>query len=364
MSFNRHMLTLAREARGLTQAELASRARIAQGSLSKIENGISTPSADVIDDLANVLAYPTEFFALAGQPYGLPPFHYRKRKKLSAKALGRIKAETNIRRMHVEFMSRSFAFGASESIPEIDRDETTGKGRRPPSIEDCARMIRDSWLLPRGPIENLVDLLESHGGIVIPCDFGTDLIDAISQRIDGLPVLFFVNSAAPADRVRHTLAHELGHLVLHRSTLIDDDSMEAEADEFAGAFLMPADDIRPHLRRFDLRHLSNLKEYWRASMAALAMRADRLGLISQYQSKMFWIEMNRLGYRRREPHEIAPEEPRLLRRMIEFHERKLGYSKRDMARVLYLREDEFAAMYATPTTETIGAPARLRLVKR
>ena len=357
------MLTLAREARGLTQAELASRARIAQGSLSKIENGIAMPSAEVVGDLANVLGYPPEFFALSGQPYGLPPFHYRKRKKLSAKALGRIVAEINIRRMHVQLLTRSCGFDSTAAIPEIDREETVGKGRRPPSIEDCARMIRESWLLPRGPIENLVDLIESHGGVVIPCDFGTDIIDAVSQRIDGMPVLFFVNSASPADRVRLTLAHELGHLVLHRATLTDDDAMEAEADEFAGAFLLPAEDIRPHLRRFDLRHLSNLKEYWRVSMGALAMRADRLGLISQYQSKMFWIEMSKLGYRKREPRELEPEEPKRLRRMVEFHERKLGYSKRDMARMLALREDEFLSMYSTPTSGAAVAPGRLRLVK-
>uniref|UniRef100_UPI000A5CA4A8 ImmA/IrrE family metallo-endopeptidase n=1 Tax=Vibrio campbellii TaxID=680 RepID=UPI000A5CA4A8 len=70
------------------------------------------------------------------------------------------------------------------------------------------------------------------------------LIDAMSQRIDGMPVLFFVNVNAPADRLRHTLAHELGHMVLHTITFADDDEMEQEADAFAGAFLVPADEIR------------------------------------------------------------------------------------------------------------------------
>ncbi len=89
-------------------------------------------------------------------------------------------------------------------------------------------------MVPRGPIDNMVELIEENGGIIIHCDFGTDLIDAMSQRIDGLPTLFFVNVNAPADRVRFTLAHELGHMVMHTISVRSDEEMENEADEFAG----------------------------------------------------------------------------------------------------------------------------------
>ena len=89
----------------------------------------------------------------------------------------------------------------------------------------------------------------------------------MSQRIDGMPVLFFVNVDSPADRVRYTLAHELGHMVLHTTDLKDDAAMEDEADEFAGAFLLPAEEIRPQLRRFDLPHLANMKGYGRCQWA-------------------------------------------------------------------------------------------------
>ena len=73
-----------------------------------------------------------------------------------------------------------------------------------------------------------------------------------------MPVLFFVNEEAPADRQRHTLAHELGHMVLHTTTLKLDDEMECEADEFAGAFMLPAEEVRNQVGRFDLRHLANM----------------------------------------------------------------------------------------------------------
>jgi Zn-dependent peptidase ImmA (M78 family)/DNA-binding XRE family transcriptional regulator len=363
--FNHHMMTLARDSRGLTQAELANRLGVMQGTLSKYETGFQEPPSEFVGELAGALGYSPAFFYETGRPYGLPPFHYRRRKKLSAKALARVVAEMNIRRIHLTKLLISFQWRTNAFIPEIDRDEYRGRGKSTALIEDIARSVREMWMLPKGPIPNMVELIESNGGIVIPCDFGTDLLDAMSQRIDGLPVLFFVNVNAPADRLRHTLAHELGHMVLHTATVKSDEEMEDEADAFAGAFLLPADEIRPQLRRFDLRQLANLKLYWKVSMAALAVRADRLKLITPYQSKMFWIEMGRLGYRKREPNEPPKEHPSLLRQMIVFHRKKLDYSVSELAKLFHLRAAEFQEMYRT---EILGEPYqggrhRLRLIK-
>ena len=366
-SFNHHMMTLARDARGLTQAELADRLKVGQGTLSKYESGLHEPSIDFVDDLADALNFPSSLFYEVGRPYGLPPFHYRRRKKLSAKALARIVAEMNIRRMHIAKLLVAFDWKTKAFIPEIDCDEYRGRGKGPLTTEDAARMVREMWMLPRGPIPNMVELLESNGGIIVPCDFGTDLIDALSQRIEGLPILFFVNVAAPVDRLRHTLAHELGHMVLHTITLKSDEEMEDEADAFAGAFLLPADEIRPQLRRFDLRQLANLKLHWKVSMAAIAVRADRLKLITPYQSKMFWIEMSKLGYRKREPNEPPKESASLLRQMISFHTKKLGYSLGEMARLFHLKVAEFQEMYRAEIVGELASRSevrsRLRVIK-
>jgi Zn-dependent peptidase ImmA (M78 family)/DNA-binding XRE family transcriptional regulator len=365
--FNHHMMTLARDSRGITQAELATKIGVMQGTLSKYETGFHQPPADFVADLSDALSYPMAFFYEAGRPYGLPPFHYRRRKKLSAKALGRIVAEMNIRRIHLAKLLISFDWKTNAFIPEIDPDEYQGRSKAPLTTDSAARAVREMWMLAAGPIPNMVELIENNGGIVIPCDFGTDLIDAMSQRIEGLPVLFFVNVNSPADRLRHTLAHELGHMVLHTINVKSDEAMEDEADAFAGAFLLPADEIRPQLRRFDLRQLANMKLHWKVSMAALAVRADRLKLITPYQSKMFWIEMSSLGYRKREPNEPPKEHPKLLRRMISFHMKKLGYSITEMAKLLHLKAVEFQEMYRSEISGDSGGPALakplLRLVK-
>jgi Zn-dependent peptidase ImmA (M78 family) len=154
-------------------------------------------------------------------------------------------------------------------------------------------------------------------------------------------------------------------MVMHTISVRSDEEMEDEADEFAGAFLLPGEEIRPQLRQFDLRQLANMKMYWKVSMAAIAIRAERLKLITPYQSKMFWIEMSRLGYRKREPNEPAREQPKLLRQMVAFHIKKLGYSPSEMAKMLHVVPNEFNDLYRP---EILGDPVsngrhRLQIVK-
>lgn len=80
-------------------------------------------------------------------------------------------------------------------------------------------------------------------------------------------------------------------------------------------------------------------------MASIATRARRLNLITDYQSKKFWMEMSRLGYRKREPNEPPREQPKLLRQMIEFHRRTLDYSDDDISNLLCTTPEEFRTLY-------------------
>ena len=343
--FNRHMLQLARESRGLTQTELAEKIGVKQGTISKYEAGLLEPPEDFITEASTELGYIEDFFFESERLYGMPPFHYRRRKKLGAKALMKIVAEMNIRRIHLKVLLRSYEDRNRGTIPEIDRDEYRGVHGRDFSIEDAARIVRECWLVPDGPIDNVINLIEENGGVVIPCNFESDLIDAVSQRIDGMPVLFFVNMNAPSDRVRYTLCHELGHMVLHTTMVLGDDDMEAEADRFAGAFLYPANDIRRQLVNFDFRQVANLKRHWKISMAAIAMRAFNLGMITPYQRKKFFIQLGKLGYRKAEPYEPEKEYPGKIWRMLTYFRSVLNFSDPELATALFMSEAEFHRMY-------------------
>ncbi len=338
-------MMLARESRGITQTGLSNAMGVGQGTISKIESGTYDATDEFILELCDCLNYHRDFFFETGRPYGMPPFHYRKRKKLGKKPLEKMIAEMNIRRIHLNILLRSYDWRKNSFIPEIDRDEYLGATNKPFSIENAARQLREVWMLPDGPIENVINILEDNGGIVIPCNFGNELIDAVSQRIDGMPVLFFVNMNAPSDRIRLTLCHELAHMVLHTTSFLEDEIMEREADMFAGAFLLPAKQIRAQLSRFDIRQIANLKRHWKVSMSAIAMRADNLGLITPYQKKSFFIQMSKLGYRKNEPHEPPKEFPKSVNKIIDYHLNVLKYSIEQLAQTLFISPDEFVRMY-------------------
>lgn len=347
--FNPEMLTLARMSRGLTQTELATAVETTQGRVSKIEHGLFVPDDELVARFVATLKYPRDFFFQVGYINTLPSWFHRKRKHLSPTTLARIHAEIAIRIRNVAKLLMSIVVKAVHPVPQFDIDQYG-------EPEVIARAVREQWALERGPIPNLVDVLERAGVLVIPCDFGATEVDAVGMRLQGMPPLVFMNASAPMDRLRFTMAHELGHLVMHASPTAD---MEKEADRFAAEFLMPEYDIKPQLVDATLSTLSILKRVWRVSMAALLKRARDLRMITAKRATALWKQMSALGFRKREPAELdlTPEKPRLLRDMMEYHLNKLGMTESDLMAVFTLFEADYAKYYAT--NERRGGPLRL-----
>jgi Zn-dependent peptidase ImmA (M78 family)/transcriptional regulator with XRE-family HTH domain len=336
------MLALARESRGHTQIELARLLSISQAYVSKIESDLLEPTSDVLARIAEVLDYPESFFFLTDPIYGpgVTEFWHRKRKAATARQMRRIYAEINKRIIHVDRLLR--AAELPDSFYRFDVDEFDGPA-------DVARAVRSAWHLPSGPVVNLVQTIESAGGLVIRCDFGTRLVDAVSRWVPGLPPMFFTNIDLPADRERLTLAHEIGHIVMHRAPV---PTMEDEAFDFAAELLTPEAEIAPYLEQPTLPRLAALKPMWKVSMAALITRAARLELIPQRHARYLWMQMGRAGYREREPAELdfPKEEPTLLRDLFELHRNELHYSVDDLASLLAIHPREIAQIYpVTPT---------------
>ncbi|MDZ7829365.1 MAG: ImmA/IrrE family metallo-endopeptidase [Halofilum sp. (in: g-proteobacteria)] len=301
-NFNPEMITLARDLRGHSQGELAHKLGINQATLSKIEGGIVGPSEDLVPSIATCLDLPHSFFRQKFRIYsmGTHAYMYRKRQKMSAKSRKMIESTVNVLRHHIETLLRSMDIDSPLTIPQLPPDEYGAP-------EKIAEMVRAQWMAPNGPIQNMTELLEDAGVVIIRCDFGTRSMDATSIWLPGTQPLIFVNKELPGDRWRFTLAHELGHLVMHA---IPTDQMEKEADYFAAAFLMPASDIRPDFNKPALKHFANnLKPYWKVSIASLIERAHQLGKISDNQRRYFHMNMNKYGIRDPEPNALPREHP-------------------------------------------------------
>jgi Zn-dependent peptidase ImmA (M78 family)/transcriptional regulator with XRE-family HTH domain len=336
--FNADMLKLARDAREFTQADLAKAAGVTQALVSKIENGlIGQLSDDTVEKLALAVKFPPTFFYQKERIVGFPHFHFRKRAKLGIKATAHIGAIINIRRQHITKLLRSYEIVAAKPIPQIDLDET---GLTP---EKVAERLRAYWMLPRGPVVNVVELIEAAGGIVVLCRFGTTLLDGISFRAEGLPPLFFMNRDVPGDRFRFSLAHELGHMVMHSSP-DDDEKMEDQAHRFAAAFLMPAGEIKPYLVAPKLSSLGRVKAYWKVSIKALIKRAYDLKLITDNQYRWLNVQYNK-AFKTGEPIPIERETPSRLREMVQYHLNELAYSIADLAGLLSVNANDLERAY-------------------
>jgi Zn-dependent peptidase ImmA (M78 family) len=212
---------------------------------------------------------------------------------------------------------------------------------------EAARLLRATWQLPRGRINNLAEVVEVNGGIIVMCDLSIAVIDGVSQRTTGLPHLFFLDKTKPTDRCRFTLAHEIGHMVMHS---IPSPNAEKEADAFAAEFLMPEKEIAPELKDLTLQGAMNLKLKWRTSAQSLIYRAHSIGAISASRYKSLCVRISQLGYRKNEPNPLAPEYPKMLRWIIDHYLNERGYSVAELSEAALATESEFRRDYLDEAT--------------
>ncbi len=344
VEFNPDVLVLAREARGLTQAALVRKlpVHVRQGTISKIENRMIQMPDELLEQIALSLEYPVHFFSQKDTVYGFGSsiFYHRKQQGLGIKILRKLHAQLNIKRNHIKRLLRSAELDSRVGFQYMDPQEYGN------DIEKIAQLARGAWRLPSGPIRNLIDAIESNGGIIVRFNFGTRKADAISEWTEMCPPIFFSNShpEISADRDRNTLAHELGHVIMHK---FPTPNMEDEAKRFSAEFLLPTREIKPYLNRLNLPKLAALKREWKVSMSSLVQRAYQLGTITPSQRRYLLINLRKRTHSFREPPEtnIPFERPRALERLIEFHMSKLGYSAKQMGDLLAEKESNFRAMY-------------------
>jgi hypothetical protein len=114
----------------------------------------------------------------------------------------------------------------------------------PAALEICAAQVRAAWNMPSGPIPDMVGALERHGIVCARYHAGTQTVDAFSVPFSERPIVVLGDDKAKRDREGFSAAHELGHLVMHELDHTGTKGIENQANRFAAAFIMPADDIR------------------------------------------------------------------------------------------------------------------------
>ncbi|MGH3795286.1 MAG: helix-turn-helix domain-containing protein [Pseudonocardiaceae bacterium] len=304
---------------GISQVDLARAAHVSQPLISQIENGAREASREVLELIAEATATPLSFFYIV--PPDIPLGTLRFRKMCGAKA-----GDTKRVKVLFDEAYRVLTDLLSEvNYPRPDLPVALAEPS-PQDIEKIATATREALQLSDdGPIRHITRACERAGVAVVPLTLpsvGDDEEEAVGHfgvscwLSKDEPAVIGYFSGGPGDRQRYTIAHELGHLVLHSKRRAVRDP-EQEANYFAGALLVPehraremfADDVT-------LGSLQQMKASWGVSIQALIMRGANLGLIDDKRKLSLFKQISSRGWRKNEPVTVHPEEPLLAWKLL------------------------------------------------
>ena len=352
---NFRQLIFAREYRGFSQTDLATKIPgLSQSNLSKFEKGISTLSDDLIVRIIEFLDFPASFFNLKICNRVENP-HYRKRVTINKKDVINIESSIRLIGYIIDQMTESLEWPEFKLSPLNIED-----GYSPITIASYTRKILG--LGSTDPVKDICQILEKNGIIVVELDQIAKFDGASIKTDQGYPVIV-VNRGLSNDRKRFTIAHELGHLIMHVlgdfpiADYRDEKEREKEADQFASEFLMPESEIKNSLYNLKISSLAELKKYWLTSMASIIRRAYTLNCIDYDRYTYLNIEMSRLGYKKKEPLNVYIDKPTLFLKGYQMHKTELNYNDQELSEAFCLPNDVITRFCHIPLNS-----GRLRVV--
>ena len=297
-----------REMHRITQQALVEMVpTLTQSRLSRIESDLAEPDSETIALLSAILGVTHGFFSRPPAP-GLaahsPQLRARsrltQREKMSALQWARLINEW------YEQLKRS-----ARPLPvrlEPADDVTPAEAAR-------ALRLRLRFGVNE-PLPYLLLAVERLGVTILGIPQSTDALDAFCAWQHETPVIGVLGNVA-GDRLRFSVAHELGHLILHRDKKPGRE-FEREADEFAAELLTPLDAIQHSMPpKVTLNSLTMLKTQWGVSIKALIRRARELEAIDQEKAISLYKQISARGWNKAEPGYVPREKPRALRKLIE-----------------------------------------------
>ena len=334
MNISPKQLTFAREYRGYTQSELASRiVGLSQSNLSKFEKGIGVLSDEVLKKIIECLGFPEGFYTLSISN-NVENAHYRRKSGITKRTKEDIEKSNKLIGYIVDQMADSIDF-PTFTLKTIDLEDDF-------TPEYAAQFTRRYVGIMQGTVKEICTMLERYGIIIVEQTYDKENFDGVSFLTDkGIPVMV-INRDFSNDRKRLTIAHELGHIVMHLSrefAIPEYRDKEDEAFRFASEFLMPEKEIRNSLYGLRFSSLMPLKLHWLTSMAAIIRRAWSLGCIDKNRYQYLNIELSRHHYKKREPGMVFLDLPQSFTQAYQLFKTELGYTDFDLSRAFQLPID-------------------------
>lgn len=356
--FNHKRLSLARMRRRLTAKSLADSSGLAPDTVSRLERGLNVPDESTVEKLARVLGFPVSFFYQPdAEEIDTGAVSFRSFSKMSAKERDAATSAGSLGLQLNAWVEQRFNL-PSPNVIDLQYEADP---------ENAAAAVRQRWGIGEKPIGNLIGLLETQGFRVFSLSENTASVNAFSFWRDDKPFIF-LNNFKTAESSNYDIAHELGHLVMHKhGDPKEGRSSEREADQFASAFLMPRNDVRARFPNgAPVDFIIKAKLRWRVSAMAMTRRLFSVGRLSEWQYKSACIELSRRGYRSGEPVGIERETSIVWRKVLtQLWSERL--TKNDIAKALHIPLDELEGLIwnlaAVGQTPEIDNKTAFRTVK-
>lgn len=230
----------------------------------------------------------------------------------------------------IEYLE-SFLLSPEWLVYELEKEIKEKKKHSELSIEEIANIAKKRL----GVLSDNSDILykiELSGIYVLERSI-TGGADAYSLWTKKNVPYIVLGKGKSAARRNFDLAHELGHLLLHKEVAFDElnqyeyQKKEQEANQFASSFLLPKEIFVKKFKEMVGKRISHpdsyiqLKEQFNVSIQALEMRAWKLGYLSQSQNSYFYRILNsdKKEYKVLEPldKEISIKRPTKIRSIMD-----------------------------------------------
>lgn len=312
-------LTEAREARRIpSMSALARLLCVSASTVTRWEDGTSSPDHDALMSLASELRVRPEFF-LRETPQTSRPMFLRSLSSTLVRDLAYQKAQMRWLQEISHVVQHYVDFPAID-VPDV-LGASSYRQLRDEDIEQIALDLRSHWGLGDGPITDVVSLMERIGIVVGSIEMGTSKLDGLCSwsAEDQRPHVLLSTDKMSFPRRQMDAAHELAHALLHRHVGEEEFKkdlkfIESQAFRLASALLLPSTRFPIEIKTISLASLASLKERWRVSIKAQIKRLSDLEIIDQPVSTHLYKLYSAKGWSREEPldrHWVL-QEPKLL----------------------------------------------------
>jgi Zn-dependent peptidase ImmA (M78 family)/transcriptional regulator with XRE-family HTH domain len=316
-------LSEARAARRIpSMSALARGMSLNPSTVSRWEDGSSTPDTEALIRLANHLDVRQEYF--------LRPVHDAGRPVFLRSLASTLVRDLDYQRAQMRWLQEiSHVVEHYVDLPAVDLPDVlngaTYRQLRDEDIERIALDLRRHWRIGEGPCTDVVALMERVGIVVGVIEMGTAKLDGLCSwsPFDGRPHVLLASDKMSFARRQMDAAHELAHALLHQGVTSEElkrdlKFIETQAFRLASAILLPSTTYPIEVRAPSLASLVVSKERWRVSIKAQIKRLADLEVIPPEFSTHLYKLYSAKGWSREEPldRQWVPSEPRILRDAI------------------------------------------------